>query len=490
MRCTPSSIRRPNILLAISDDQSWSDAGIWQKNCLKTPAFDRIAKEGVLFTHAYCPASQCSPSRAALLTGRNIWQLEEAGTHASLFPNKFRVYTDILEKAGYHVGYTGKPWAPGNWRDGGWPRNPAGKEYNDCQLQPPTACISKCDYTENFNAFLADRPKDQPFCFWFGCHEPHRNYENESALRAGYSLADITVPPFYPDDDKIRSDLLDYALEVEWFDRHLGNIIEILEKRGELDQTLIVVTSDNGAPFPRVKANLYEMGVRVPLAIRWGQVSSGRVVEDFVSFIDLAPTFLDAAALQPHQQMTGKSLFDILRSDKSGRIEPNRDHVLMGKERHNHARYDNLGYPSRAIRTRNHLYIRNFKPERWPLGDPPYYLCHTKMSNPTKDFILSHRDESGYRKYYSLSYAKRPLEELYDIEKDPYCVSNVANDDAYLGIKRELWKKLKAHLLDQKDPRVLGHGDIFESYPYYQRMQPEIGGFKEYGKYNPKYSRD
>jgi uncharacterized sulfatase len=108
-------LKRPNILLAISDDQSWPHAGAYGDTALRTPAFDRVARHGVLFTHAFCPASQCSPSRASLLTGHNIWQLEVAGTQASLFPAKSAVYTDLLAQVGYHVGYTGKPWAPGNW---------------------------------------------------------------------------------------------------------------------------------------------------------------------------------------------------------------------------------------------------------------------------------------------------------------------------------------------------------------------------------------
>ncbi|MCB1120472.1 MAG: sulfatase-like hydrolase/transferase, partial [Verrucomicrobiae bacterium] len=145
----------PNILLAISDDQSWPHAGAYGDATVSTPAFDSVAENGVLFTHAFCPASQCSPSRAALLTGRNIWQLEEAGTHASTFPKKFKVYTDILEEHGYYVGYTGKPWAPGSWKDGGRDRNPCGLEFNERKLTPPSKFISSTDYAANFREFLS-----------------------------------------------------------------------------------------------------------------------------------------------------------------------------------------------------------------------------------------------------------------------------------------------------------------------------------------------
>ena len=174
---------KPNILLAISDDQSWPHAGAYGDTTVSTSAFDRIAESGVLFTHAFCPASQCSPSRAALLTGRNIWQLEEAGTHASTFPNKFKPYTDILEANGYHVGYTGKPWAPGSWKDGGRSHNPAGHEYNEHTLTPPSKFISSTDYAANFEAFLEDRPDGAPFHFWLGVREPHRDYDPGSGVR-------------------------------------------------------------------------------------------------------------------------------------------------------------------------------------------------------------------------------------------------------------------------------------------------------------------
>lgn len=474
---------RPNILLAISDDQSWRDAGAYGHPTLRTPAFDRIAREGALFTHGYCPAPQCSPSRAALLTGRNIWQLEEAGTHDSLFPSKSAVYPELLRDAGYLIGYTGKPWAPGNWRDGGRPRNPAGEAYNRHELTPPTSGISNCDYEANFQAFLNDRSDGQPFCFWFGCHEPHRPYERDSGIRAGKQVDLCDVPPFLPDVDLVRRDLLDYELEIEWFDNQLGRMVKCLEDLGELDNTLIAVTSDNGMPFPRTKANLYEFGSRVPLAVRWGPYS-GQVVDGLVSLIDLAPTFLEAAGVAVPAEMTGRSLLGLLRGEESG---ASKSQVLTGKERHNHARSDNVGYPCRAIRTPEFLYIRNFRPDRWPMGDPPGFFCHTKLANPTKDYILERRDELG--DLFQITYARRPAEELYRVEEDLGCLRNLAVDPDHAEIRRELSETLNAVLKSQGDPRVLGFGDIFDSYPHYAPQQPSIGGFKQHGDYNPTFWR-
>ncbi len=477
--------RRPNILLAISDDQSWPHAGAYGCRFVRTPVFDRVAREGVLFSHGYCPAPQCSPSRAALMTGRNIWQLEEAGTHASLFPGKFKVYPDLLEAAGYFVGYTSKPWGPGNWEEGGRTRNPAGSEFSSRSNEPPVKGINKNDYAGNFEDFLRDRPEGQPFCFLYGCKEPHRGYEKGSGLRAGKKLQDAEVPSFLPDTEEVRSDLLDYALEIEWFDTHLGRMTQLLEEKGELDSTIIVVTSDNGMPFPRAKANLYDAGTHVPLAVRWGDwVKGGRVVKDFVSFIDLAPTFLEAAGLQVPMEMTGRCFMNILTSEKAGLVDPERDYVLTGRERHTHARPDNVGYPSRAIRTLEYLYIRNFKPDRWPAGDPQGY--HDIDNSPTKTLMIERRQEEGIGGLFDLACGKRPAEELYAIGHDPGCLRNLSDDPGFAEVKEKLRAELEQALTEQKDPRVLGYGDIFDSYPRVSSMR-DFEGFKERGKYNPRF---
>ncbi len=474
---------RPNILFAIADDLSWPHCSAYGCRAVSTPAFDRVAREGVLFTNAFCAAPQCSPNRAAILTGRYIWQLEEAGTHASSFPAKFRVFTDQLEAAGYQVGFTGKGWGPGDWKVSGRERNPAGPEFNNRKLTPPRPEVSALDYAGNFGDFLKQREKGRPFCFWYGATEPHRTYEAGSGLKAGKKLESVAVPPFLPDVPEVRADLLDYFLEVEWFDRHLGEMLAALEESGELENTLVVVTSDNGMPFPRAKANLYEYGIRVPLAVRWGdKVRGRRVAEDLVSFVDFAPTFLDAARVTARAGMAGRSFLDILTSGASR--DSSRGFVLAGRERHSHCRPDNLGYPVRAIRSREYLYIWNMKPERWPIGDPPGY--HDTDDSPTKTFLLERLNSPSFGHLAHLSFAKRPGEELYDIRKDPGCLENLAEVAAYARLKEKLSGELKKRLTEQEDPRLLGYGDIFESYPRYSAMR-DLPGFKKQGEYNPRY---
>jgi N-sulfoglucosamine sulfohydrolase len=459
---------RPNIFFVISDDQSYIHAAAYGCRGLLTPNCDRIAREGVRFSSAFSSGAMCTVSRAALLTGRNIWQNREAGTHWSNFPRDLTVYPDLLERAGYHIGYTGKGWGPGEWRVTGWPRNPAGPAYNDIKLAgKPYSGLSDIDYAANFSAFLKKKQPNHPFCFWFGAYEPHSPYEEGSGLRAGKRLEDVDVPPnFQEDTPEIRGWLLDYFLEIEWMDRHLGRMLKALEDSGELDNTLIIVTGDNGSPMMRAKGNLYDLGTHVPFAAFWpGKIKPGRVVEDLIAFIDLAPTLLDAAGLQPLSEMTGRSFLNILLSDKSGRVDPSRTYVLTGHERASHERVDHLGYPMRAIRDYRHLYIWNMKPERWPRGDPRHFPA------------LAGRSDAR----------KRPPEELYDVTTDPACLRNLADDPALASTRDRLRAELEQQLTAQKDPRMLDYGDIWESYPRYGPFKDFIEGFKEQGKYNPRY---
>lgn len=494
--------KQPNILFAIADDQSFPYASVYGECGVKTPAFDKVAKQGVLFTNAFVAAPQCSPSRAAILTGKNIWQLEEAGTHSSYFPKKFTVFTDLLEQSGYSIGFTGKPWGPGNWEDAGWSRNPVGPEFNDKVFSSvPAKGISKTDYFENFKEFYSGKTEDAPFFFWYGGHEPHRVYEDGSGIKAGKELSSAVVPAFLPETDLVKSDVLDFAFEVEWFDTQLGKMLKFLDEKGELENTIIVVTADNGMPFPSSKANLQEYGTHVPLAICWPKkITGNRVVSDLVGMIDLAPTFMEITAIKDAPEMTGKSLSKILFSDEEGEVDADRKYVFTGRERHTHARPDNLGYPARAVRTADYLYVWNIKPDRWPAGDPapeeaknpsadsglkallPGY--HDVDDSPSKQFLIDEKDE--WPKYFDLAYSKRPAEQLYDVKNDPGCINDLAENPEYLQIKEELNKILLDELKKQGDPRVMGNGDVFESYPRFASMR-NFPGFKERGKYNPVF---
>ncbi|MDX1984641.1 MAG: sulfatase [Bryobacteraceae bacterium] len=453
--------RRPNILFVIADDWSNRHASVFGTPWVKTPAFDRVAREGVLFTNCFTSNPKCSPSRATMLTGRNTWQLKEAVNHQSIFPNEFPVYPSILEKSGYFTGFTGKGWGPGDFRSTGFAHNPAGREFVKFTAKPAYAGISNKDYARNFEYFLQQRPSGQPFCFWLGFHEPHRFYEEGSGVRAGKNPAEVKLPGYYPNSAVIRNDLLDYALEVESNDQHLGRVMEALEKAGELENTLLVVTSDHGMPFPRSKGQIYEEGFHIPLAVRWGRnIAGGRVVDDFINARDFAPTFLEAAGVKPPETMTGRGFLDVLRSTRTGFVDPARNVMLIGKERHDIGRPNDWGYPVRAIRTPEYLYVRNYEPDRWPVGNPEtgYRNCD---DSPTKRFILNRFDEQ-----YRLSFGKRPPEELYDMKTDPDCLRNLADEGKHVLAKRALRERMEAMLKEEGDPRLNGNAAFFDTIRY------------------------
>ncbi|MFC1635057.1 sulfatase [Planctomycetota bacterium] len=462
--------KRPNILFCLADDWSWPHASIGGDTVVQTPTFDRITREGVLFENAFVSSPSCTPSRGAILTGQWHWRLEEGGNLWSTLPVKFDVYPDLLEEVGYHVGYTRKGWAPGRDAPGGRTRNPAGSRYKD------------------FHEFRKAQPEGKPFCFWFGSSDPHRVYKWQSGIKSGMKLENVEVPACMPDSETVRTDICDYYWEVQRFDTEVGGLLKILEADGELENTLVVISGDNGMPFPRCKSNLYDMGTNVPLAVCWpAAVKGGRVVEDFISLTDLAPTFLEAAGLKPTAQMTAKSFLDILTSGKSGRVDRKRDHVLTGKERHVVCQETGTGgYPMRGIRTHDHLYIRNFKPERWPAGAPKGYAEPIEINvtrprgtffgyadvdaAPTKSYMLEHRDDPKVKRLFELGFGKRPAEELYDLAKDPDQLHNVAGEPGYAKVKKRLAEALMAELKATEDPRVLGKGDAFDNYPYYGNL--------------------
>ena len=492
----------PNILFAIADDQSYAYASAYGTEGISTPAFDRVAREGALFNNAFVAAPQCSPSRAAILTGRNIWQLEEAGTHGSYFPKKYQVFTDLLEQSGYQIGYTGKAWGPGNWEDAGWKRNPVGNEYNDHVMEAvPASGINVNDYFTNFTSFYKQKSADSPFFFWYGCHEPHRTFEQGSGYRAGKKAEKQAVPAFLPDHDVVRKDIADYSLEIEWFDKHLGSMIRFLEEKGELERTIIIVTSDNGMPFPAAKANLQEYGTHVPLAICWPEKMKGnRLIDDLVSMIDVAPTLLEIAGIEPVPGMSGRSMLGLLLPEAVQSTYVPREFVLTGRERHTHARPDNLGYPARSMRTRDFLYVRNFKPELWPAGNPASDALeqedsskgfkamdqgfHDVDASPSKSLLFE--ESKTYPDFYELAFGKRPAEQLYDLREDPFCTRNIAGDTAYSEVLSEMRNKLEHELSLQEDPRVMGFGDIFDSYPRCASMR-NFPGFHKQGAYNPTF---
>ena len=503
--------RRPNILFAFADD--WGRyAGAYAKldgpgtinDLVRTPNFDRVAREGVLFRRAFVAAPSCTPCRSALLSGQHFWRTGRGAIlRGAVWDGSQPAFPLLLRDAGYHIGETYKVWSPGTPNDapygaGKYAYENGGRRFNKFSenvtkmvAQGKSVEAAKQalydEVSKNFDAFLAARRSDQPFCYWFGPTNVHRKWVKGSGKALwGIEAADLQgrLPPFLPDVPEVREDLADYLGEAQAFDAALGLLIKRLEAIGELDNTLVVVSGDHGAPgFPHGKCNLYDFGSNVSLAMRWSAAPAGRVVDDLVSLTDLAPTFLEIANVPVPERMTGKSLLGVLKSKQSGSVDPARKAVFIGRERHvDSARADFMPYPQRAIHTNDFLYIINFRPDRFPLGDhyrlggdnPPSAEELTQDTRctiadedagPTKAWLVGVRNDPKWKAHFDWVYGKRPREELYDLKIDPHQVKNMAADPAYAQARADLERQLLDELKRTGDPRLVDDGRFFETPP-------------------------
>ncbi|WP_413812583.1 sulfatase [Streptomyces sp. OE57] len=438
-----------NILFAIADDWGFPDAGAYGSHAARTPTFDRLAAEGALFTRAFCATPSCTPSRNALLTGQAPHRLGAGANLWSELPATFDVYPDLLEQAGYRIGRIRKGYGPGVFPQ--WPHDPAGPGF------------------PSFGEFLQQQPERTPFCFWFGSSDPHRPYDPELGEHSGIDPATVDVPPYLPDTPEVRADAVNYLAEVQRFDREVGDALQLLDERGFAENTIVVMTSDNGWPWPRAKANTYDAGTHVPLAIRWpGRAAPGTVIDRLTVLSDLAPTFLHAAGLSTPPAMTGQSLLPAL----SGTAAP-REFVVLERERHSFAREGNLSYPIRALRTHRWLYIRNFFPERWPAGDPQPPSPDRGVfgdidAGPTKTQLLENRHRPEFAMAFQLATGKRPKEELYDLESDPHSLENLTDYPECAAVKTRLREQLQNWMLRTDDPRAVDPRTVFwDNVEYY-----------------------
>ena len=423
---------RPNILVCMADDWGWPSSPLYGDMAAVTPAFERLARDGVLFHRAYCSVPSCTPSRASFLSGQDFFRLKETSCLWGEFPKRLPIYTDLLAEQGYALGLASKGWGPGSFAASGRKHNPAGPVVGD------------------FGAFVRSLPDDKSFCFWLGSQDPHRPYRKDSGVKAGFDPDRVIVPKFLPDEPVVRRDLCDYLAEVARFDAEVGQAIKVLEETGRYDNTLIIMTGDNGMPFPRCKMNLYDWGVRQPLVIAWkARIPTGRSCDDFVSLIDIAPTILDAVGVPLPDEMTGRSLLPMLLSTASGVLDQTRDSVVTGREWHG------VSYPMRSIRTRRYSYIRNYRPDVRPLFAD---------DGPTKQRILERPSTDNCSQYEDLCFGLRPAEELYDLDADPYEISNKASDPAYATILETMRKRLDDYLVARQDPRALGDTSFFDSF--------------------------
>lgn len=466
---TTAEAKRPNVLIIITDDQSYPHASAYGSTLVETPAFDQIAEQGFLFEHAYVSAPSCGPSRASLLTGLPFYRLGAASMNHTVWESSLVPVTDRLEDAGYAVGFTGKGWAPGNWSVAGRTTSPTGAEFNDILIDLPGEHIATWDYAANFEAFM-DAKDDEPFFFWVGVFEPHRPFD--VGIGEGIEVDDDHVPAFLADSEPTRTDMADYAYEIEYQDAHVAKILAMLKARGELDNTLIIATSDNGMAFPRAKATVYDSGTRVPTAIAWpSATNTGVSVTQMVSLLDIAPTILEATGQEVPETLPGISLLPMMEHAEPESVVLDRSGVVFGVERHfPGARPNGAGYPMRAIRTTDYLYIRNYTPDAdavgnhpgpiWPSDDPVGGFGDID-GGLSKTYLWETREENSA--LADMAFGQRPAVELYDLKTDPEQQSNVADDPEFATVLAQLSEQLDAELKSTGDPRAVGNGAHFDA---------------------------
>jgi len=462
-----SGTATPNILFIITDDMSWAHMGAYGSDEVDTPNLDRLAREGAIFENAFVSTPSCTPSRASILTGRNGFELEEGATLWGYLPARFPTYTELLAGHGYRVGATGKGWAPGFLVDRDV--NPAGQPFNQVRVKPfgdrfESLAMSDIDYAANFEAFLDSTEADRPFVFWLGTFEPHRGYTPGVAAARGKDTAVTTVPAFLPDAPAVREDINEYYAEIEHVDDHVGRVMEALNRRGLQNDTMVVFTSDNGMPFPRAKATLYDYGTHIPLIVWWGDnIAGGLRIDEFASHTDIAPTFLKAAGVEAPPEMTGRSLLSLVTT--GGPAHASRDAVYMYRERHGfYPGTGGMSFPSRAIRTQDYLLIWNARPDALPSDVD---------GGPTKSYMEENAEDLA--SLYALSFGTRDEYELYNVRADEFQMTNLAGDQAYAEVLDGLRSQLFGYLESRRDPRILGDAASFLYAPYFGVVfRPEL----------------
>jgi len=510
---------RPNILFCFADD--WGryasayaalDAQPSANSVIKTPNIDAVAARGVLFRNAFVPAPSCTPCRSSLLSGRYFFNTGRGAIlQGAIWDAQIPTFPLVLRDAGYEIGKMTKVWSPGTPTDapfGGqkYAFQKAGIGFNDFSEQASKAVTggktveqAKADlYSQvqgNFAEFLKTRDAKKPFCFWFGPTNVHRKWVKGS----GKALWGIDpdslkgkLPKFLPDVPEVRQDFADYLGEAQAFDAYVGLLLKQLKDAGELERTLVVISGDHGAPgFPGGKCNLYDFGTGVALVAAGPGIKGGRVVDDFVNLMDLAPTFLEVGGVKLPDGMNGKSVWPVLTSDRSGQVAADRDWVVTGRERHvAEARAGNKPYPQRALRTKDFLYIRNFEPDRYPLGDPKgvtadqapeaktlendTFAAFADMdASPTKAWLMARRNDAQWKWHYDYAFGKRPAEELYDLAADPGQIKNVAAEPRYTAARQRLAEQLTKILTDAGDPRLIEKDCRFEKSPFTDSQAPK-----------------
>ena len=408
---------RPNILFLISDDHSAPDLGCYGNRAIHTPHLDRLAGQGMRFDNGFVSSPQCSPNRSSIFSGCTPHTTATSRLHTP-YPEWEPSFVEMLKEQGYFTGASRKVHQGEAFN----------RRFNYYQPQQ-----------KPFEKFFETRPESQPFFLHVGFSDPHRPYR-KGALTPPHDPAKVEMPDFLPDTPAVRADVALYYDEIARMDSECGEILDILDRRGLTENTLVVFMGDNGMPFPRAKGSLYDAGIKVPTLARWpGKIKPGTVTDQLMSSIDLPVTWLAMAGVSKPDKMQGRSLLPLFAGDPA----PLREAVFS--ERNWHNTFD----PMRCVRTERYKLIFNTQP-RFPYR-PAYDL---ERSATWQSYLAESRKGEGSRleaRHWQLLEPSRPLFELYDLETDPGEFNNRATDPALADVRRDLEYKLSDWMHETSD---------------------------------------
>ncbi len=423
--------KRPNIIFIIGDDVGCYDLGCYGNEGIQTPNIDRLSAEGLHFDNAFLTISSCSPSRVSIITGRYPHNTGACELHSPLPPDQV-LFPEILKAHGYYTAQAGK-WHFGSTAYG----NPEKIHKGDYKaLGPAVRAFDRFSVLKEDNGdggeamwlrILRERPKDKPFFFWFASSDSHRPWGADT-FQVQNQPGNVWVPPFLYDGPLTRRDLTSYYNEISRLDFYVGQVEKELQRQGIADNTILIFTSDNGRPFPRCKTRVYDSGLKTPLLIKWpGHIKPGQKTEALISIIDLAPTLLQLAGIQPGPAFQGKSfatLFDHPEKEF-------RHYIFSEHNWHDYEAYE------RQVRTKKYMYILNKRPQfdSWGPADA--------VSSPSmKEIYATYRQHKTNCCQEDIFVKPRPVEEFFEVVKDPMQFFNLAEKPEFQKQKNALKKVL------------------------------------------------
>lgn len=415
---------RPNIVIMIADDCSYNDWGCYGSVDSKTPNIDAFAKEGLKFNNCFQAVAMSSPTRHCLYTG--VYPVKSGAYPNHTFVNDtIKSFVQYFGEQGYVTALAGKthvsPPSVFSYQYLGGYKDEQGGTFQ----------------WEKINDFL-DQNRKNPFFLVMASHEPHGPYVNGDPSQ--WEPNKLTLPPMYVDTPELRKAFAGYLAEIAVFDSQVGKICNMLKVKGIEENTIFILLSEQGNGFPFAKWTCYKQGLQSAMLVRWpGKIKGGTQTDAMVEYVDVIPTLLDIIGQKPSPQCDGKSFYKVLQ----GKRDTHKKYVFgiqTTRGINNGSEY----YGSRSVRSKRYSYIINLTPEA------KFMNAITQGNSFWKSWIR----EAEYDKFAKKQvdkYQHRPMEELYDMQKDPYEMVNLVDNSRYQDVKKELRKQLFLWMEKQGD---------------------------------------